>query len=421
MNRTETTTPLSVEEKSVSMTDNLARRLVQQLLAGIRTGRLVVHDSSGTTVFGDPQSQLSAQVTIHSPAAYRRILFGGSIGAGEAYVDQLWDVDDLTGLVRILVANMAILDRMERGLAWLLRPLQLLRHLFRPNNRRGARANIGAHYDLGNEMYQCFLDESLMYSSAIFPSRESSLEEGSRYKLELICQRLGLRPSDHVLEIGTGWGGFALYAATEYGCRVTTTTISNAQYQLACERIKDAGLEEKITVLQQDYRELEGQFDKLVSIEMIEAVGHRYLPDFFKKCSELLKPDGTMLLQAITIRDQKYDDYVRSVDFIQAHIFPGGCLPSNHRMQELLARETDMVARGLWDFGFDYATTLNHWRQRFNHNRERLKELGYDRRFQRLWNFYLSYCEGGFLERSISVVHLLADKPLARQEPVCET
>jgi len=391
-----------------------ARRLVHKMLAGLRHGHLILHDSGATFTFGHGESELVAHVYIHSQSVYRRIVLNGSIGAGEAYIEKLWDADDLTILVRILVANMEVLDGMEKGFAWLLRPFLILRHVLNRNDLQGAKKNILAHYDLGNEMYSTFLDATMMYSSAIFPRQDSSLEEAARYKLELICSKLNLQAGDHVLEIGTGWGGFAIYAAQNYGCRVTTTTISTAQYLEAKKRVRAAGLEGRITLLQKDYRDLQGSYDKLVSIEMIEAVGHAYLPQFFKKCGELLKENGRMLLQAITIRDRKYMSYVHNVDFIQKHIFPGGCLPSNTRMQNLLTEKTDMVVRHLEDFGRDYARTLALWRERFSRATSTLTELGYDERFRRLWNFYLCYCEGGFLERSISVVHLVADRPAAR-------
>lgn len=409
-------------ESTVSRQDNrgwpmslrFARRLVHNMLAGLRHGHLVLHDSGETFTFGNGESERVAHVYIRSQSVYRRIAFNGSIGAGEAYIEKLWDADDLPTLVRILVANMEVLDGMEKGFAWLLRPFQVLRHVLNRNDRRGAEKNILAHYDLGNEMYSTFLDSAMMYSSAIFPRQGSNLEEAARYKLELICSKLNLQPGDHVLEIGSGWGGFAIYAAQNYGCRVTTTTISTAQYLEAQKRVAAAGLEGCITLLQKDYRDLQGSYDKLVSIEMIEAVGHAYLPQFFKKCGELLKENGRMLIQAITIRDRKYMSYVRNVDFIQKHIFPGGCLPSNTRMQNLLTEKTDMVVRHLEDYGGDYARTLALWRERFSRATSTLTELGYDERFRRLWNFYFCYCEGGFLERSISVVHLVADRPAAR-------
>jgi cyclopropane-fatty-acyl-phospholipid synthase len=402
------------ESKVKPISLRFAGRLVHKMLSRLRHGHLILHDSGEMFSFGHGKSELVAHVYIHSHSAYRKILLNGSVGAGEAYIEKLWDTDDLTSLVRILVANMEVLDGMEKGFAWLLRPFMKIHHLLNRNDRRGAKKNILAHYDLGNEMYSTFLDSAMMYSSAIFPRQDSSLDEAAQYKLELICSKLKLQAGDHVLEIGTGWGGFAVYAAQNYGCRVTTTTISTAQYLEAEKRVAAAGLEDRITLLQKDYRDLQGNYDKLVSIEMIEAVGHAYLPEFFKKCGELLQDNGRMLLQAITIRDSKYMSYVHNVDFIQKHIFPGGCLPSNTRMQTLLTEKTDMVVRHLEDFGGDYARTLALWRERFNRATSILTELGYDERFRRLWNFYLCYCEGGFLERSISVVHLVADRPAAR-------
>jgi len=313
---------------------------------------------------------------------------------------------------------MELLERMEKGLALPRTPLRLDSHRIRNNSRNGAKRNILAHYDLGNDMYASFLDDAMMYSSAIYPAPESSLEEASTNKLDIICTKLQLCPDDHVIEIGTGWGGFAIHAARHYGCRVTTTTISEAQYTEARERIDSAGLSDRITLLHKDYRDLEGTYDKLVSIEMIEAVGYRYLPVFFSKCNSLLKRNGTMLLQAITIRDQQFNAYMRSVDFIQRYIFPGGCLLSNDTMVEMIASKTDMVVRGLEDFGLHYAKTLQEWRQRFNTSFQTLQSHGFDERFRRLWEFYLCYCEGGFLERSISVVHLVASRPAHREDPV---
>jgi cyclopropane-fatty-acyl-phospholipid synthase len=251
----------------------------------------------------------------------------------------------------------------------------------------------------------------MMYSSAIYPHPSSDLEQASVHKLDLICRRLDLQPEDHVIEIGSGWGGFAIHAAANYGCRVTTTTISQAQYQEAEARIQAAGLKEKITLVKKDYRELTGSYDKLVSIEMIEAVGHHYLPGYFETCGRLLKETGRMLIQAITINDQSYSRYVRSVDFIQRHVFPGGSLVSNQIMLDLIAKNTNLVVRGLHDFGGDYARTIAAWQEKFNHAWESLEAMGYDDRFRRLWNFYLAYCRGGFMERTISVVHLVADKP----------
>ena len=384
-----------------------------KMLEKLEYGQLTVQEKDKIRTFGNDNS-LRAHVTINDSRAYRKIVFGGSIGAGEAYINKLWDVDNLTALVRIMVLNMSLLDQMERGLAWLNRPVDLIKHLLNSNNKNGAKRNILAHYDLGNDMYSTFLDPTMMYSSAIYPTKESSLVDAQRHKLDVICKKLDLQPTDKVVEIGSGWGGFAIYAAQNYGCHVTTTTISDAQYAEAKKRIENLGLTDKITLVQKDYRELTGKFDKLVSIEMIEAVGHKYLPDFFKQCEHLLKPEGKMLIQAITIADQKYLQYSRSVDFIQRYIFPGGCVPSNARMLQVIAEKTDMVVRQIDDFGYDYARTIKDWRKRFNYSYEHLLEKGYDETFKRLWDFYLCYCEGGFLERSISVIHVVATRPRNR-------
>jgi len=381
-----------------------------KMLDKLEYGQLTVQEKGTIRTFGS-DSTLRAHVTINDSRAYRKIVFGGSIGAGEAYIDKLWDVDNLTALVRIMVLNMSLLDKMERGLAWLNRPVDIIKHLLNSNNKKGAKRNILAHYDLGNDMYSAFLDPTMMYSSAIYPTRKSNLANAQRHKLDVICKKLGLQPTDKVVEIGSGWGGFAIHAAQNYGCHVTTTTISDAQYAEARRRIETLGLTDKIKLVQKDYRELTGKFDKLVSIEMIEAVGHKYLPDFFKQCEHLLKPEGKMLIQAITIADQKYTQYARSVDFIQRYIFPGGCVPSNARMLQVIAEKTDMVVRQIDDFGFDYARTIQDWRKRFNNSYEYLQKKGYDETFKRLWEFYLCYCEGGFLERSISVVHVVATRP----------
>lgn len=384
--------------------------LLFNMLEKLEYGQLIIQEGDNIRTFGN-DSTLRAHVTINDKRAYRKIVFGGSIGAGEAYIDKLWDVDNLTALVRIMVLNMSLLDRMERGLAWLNRPVDLIKHLLNANNKKGAKRNMLAHYDLGNDMYSAFLDPTMMYSSAIYPSKKSSLVDAQRNKLDVICKKIGLKSTDTVVEIGSGWGGFAIHAAQNYGCHVTTTTISDAQYAEASKRIAALGLTNKITLIQKDYRELTGKFDKLVSIEMIEAVGHKYLPEFFKQCERLLKPDGKMLIQAITITDQKYAQYARSVDFIQRYIFPGGCIPSNARMLQVISEKTDMVVRQIDDFGFDYARTIKDWRDRFNSSYECLQKKGYDETFKRLWEFYLCYCEGGFLERSISVVHLVATRP----------
>ncbi len=401
-------------ETGAGVIANWSRKLFLRMLPSLTQGQLIVREQDQQWQFGNDNT-FRSELVILDPRAYQKILFGGSIGAGESYMENLWDVDDLPTLIRIMLRNISVVDRMDSGLSLLLRPLALIYHFSNKNSRYGAKKNIVAHYDLGNDFYQTFLDPAMVYSSAIFSDDKMSLDRAQQHKLERVCQLLDLQPTDTVVEIGSGWGGFAIYAASHYGCHVTTTTISRAQYQEAEKRIHAAGLNDKITLLADDYRDLTGQYDKLVSIEMIEAVGHKYLPLFFKKCGKLLKPDGKMVLQAITIADQRYDSYVRSVDFIQRYIFPGGCLLSNKRMLRLIAERTDMVVRKIDDFGFDYGRTLHEWRKRFRQAAAQLEQLGYDRRFKRMWDFYLCYCQGGFQERAISVVHLVATRPENRQ------
>lgn len=354
---------------------------------------------------------LHVTMKIHDNTVYRRLLFGGSIALADSYIEGEWDTEDLTGLIRLAARNLAVLNGLESRFAGLSKALEKAKHRLRGNDQAGSKSNILAHYDLGNAMYERFLDPTMMYSSAVYLTPETSLAQAQQHKLALICQRLQLQANDHVIEIGTGWGGFAIYAATHYGCQVTTTTISDAQYAEAQRRVEKAGLSSKIRLLKQDYRELTGHYDKLVSIEMIEAVGHEYLPTFFAKCNSLLKPTGLMVLQAITFNDQNYEDYLKSVDFIQTHIFPGGCLLSNQELTKQFTQHTDMVIKQLHDYGFDYAHTLRDWRADFLAQRDAIRALGYDEAFIRLWVFYFCYCEGGFLERTIGVVQVTAVKP----------
>ncbi len=396
------------------------RRAVFRRLEKLAHGCVTVVDAEGAHEFGRAGADcpLRATVIIHDFDAYRLLALRGSIGVGEGYMVGDWSCDDLPALVRIFVLNQDALLGLEKGLTRLMMPLFRLLYARRDNTRRGSRANIAAHYDLGNEFYGLFLDDTLMYSAAIFPNPDASLREASVAKIDRICRKLELNPNDHLLEIGSGWGGFALHAARHYGCRVTTTTISREQYRLARERVREAGLEDRVTVLCQDYRDLRGSYDKLVSIEMIEAVGERHLNTYFRACAQLLKPQGMMLLQAITIADQKYDQYRSEVDFIQHYIFPGGFLPSLTAIAEILARATDLRVFHLEDIGTHYATTLRHWRERFLANLERVRALGFPDTFIRMWEYYLCYCEGGFRERAIGTVQLLLTKPLCRREPL---
>ncbi len=397
----------------------LARRSVQDLLGTLGTGRLHVQDPLGSRLFGrsGDASAPDVSVRIHDLSTYLDIATGGTIGAAEAYMAGKWTVSDLPGVMRLLVVTREVMNRLESGMARIGGAALKLAHWYHRNTRAGSRRNIHAHYDLGDDLFQLFLDPTLMYSSAIFPRTDASLEEASLHKLDLICRRLDLQPDDHLLEIGTGWGGLALHAARNFGCRVTTTTISGNQFGFATERVRQAGLADRITILREDYRDLGGSFDKLVSVEMIEAVGLDYLDTYFRVCSERLKPAGRMLLQGITIADRNYRQARHSVDFIQKYIFPGGALPSCAAILSSVSRVTDLQLTGLQDIGPDYARTLQIWRERFLQRVPDVRRLGYPDEFVRMWEWYLAYCEGGFLERAISAVHLVLDKPGCRLRP----
>jgi len=393
--------------------DGLARRLVLKQLGRLQTGKLELVEDGFSTTFGETETraELGAKIEVTDPAFYSDIAFGGSVGAGEAYMRGSWQCEDMVSLVRILLRNRHVLDDMETGTAWLTRSLQRFFHWLNRNTREGARRNISAHYDLGNDFFALWLDESMMYSSAMFEHAEQSLADAQRHRLDVVCKKLALGPDDHVIEIGSGWGGFAIHAAKNYGCRITTTTISRQQYELVWQRINDAGLQDRIELLFEDYRDLEGSYDKLVSIEMIEAIGSDQYDTYFEQCSRLLKPGGRMLIQAITIADDQYAYAQKNVDFIQRYIFPGGCLPSLAVMMSTIANVSDMVVTKIEDIGQDYALTLNHWRRNFFTHIHEVVEMGYPDEFIWMWEFYLCYCEGGFIEGAISDVHLVAEKP----------
>jgi cyclopropane-fatty-acyl-phospholipid synthase len=395
------------------------RRIVLGRLENLDHGRLVIVDRSQCYAFGRcTEDSLSANIEIRDPRFYRHLVFGGSLGAAEAYIRGYWTCNNLVNLIRIFCRNLDIASGLEGGVARIAHRLARSAHWLKRNTLSGSRRNIAAHYDLGNEFFSLFLDETMAYSCAIFPRAESTLHEASVTKFDRICQKLKLTPDDHLLEIGTGWGGFALHAAKQYGCRITTTTISRKQYEYSRQQVAAAGLSERITVLCEDYRALRGSFDKLVSIEMIEAVGHQYFDTFFRVCSERLKPHGMMLLQAIVIPDQRYDSYRRSVDFIQRYIFPGGCLPSIGAICRSLGRATDLQLSHLEDITPHYAETLSLWRQRFRANLDQVRQLGFSEEFIRTWEFYFCYCEGGFRERTIGDVQILLTKPACRWEAV---
>lgn len=410
------------QQSTTSVVDKQLKRAFFSFLNQLQHGFLLLQEGNETLEFGDPACDLKAKIMVHDPRFYRKILLGGSIAAGESWVEGLWSSPDLVSVVRLIARNLPQLDALERRFGWLSMPFNKLRHWMNRNTPNGSRANIAAHYDLGNDLYQLFLDEQMQYSSAIYPSLHANLHQAQQHKLHTICERLALQPGDHLLEIGTGWGGLALYAATHYGCKVTTTTISHEQYQFARQRIEEQGFVDRITLLKSDYRDLCGQFDKVVSVEMIEAVGKQFLPSYFQQLSALLKPGGRMLLQAITMADARHRNYADQVDFIQRYIFPGGFLPSLSQMTELLAH-TDLQLVRLHDHGFDYARTLKQWSERFLSHATTIRNLGYSQDFIRLWHFYFAYCEGGFWERTISLVHFEAIKLSVKQNPyksLCE-
>jgi cyclopropane-fatty-acyl-phospholipid synthase len=400
-----------------------AKGVLLKQLKNLKHGELILNDGSEQHIFGNQDERMpkAIVITVHDRTLYTSILVSGDLGLGESYVKGCWACEDLTGLVELFICNREYLEGRLPGMIWFTKPLQLLQRYMRRNTVKGSRRNIEAHYDLGNELFELFLDNTMMYSCGIFQHPTTSLQEASEAKLERICQKLLLKPGDNVLEIGTGWGGFALYAAARYGCHVTTTTISKEQYVYATQRVREAGLEDKVTLLFKDYRELRGKYDKLVSIEMIEAIGHQYFDIYFKQCTDLLKAEGMMLLQSITIADQRYHAAKSSIDYIQRFIFPGGCLPSVAALSDAIGRKTDMRIFHLEDIGPHYANTLQLWRERFFANIEKVKQLGYPERFIRMWHYYLCYCEGGFRQQAIGTVQLLLTKPQALRRPLTST
>jgi cyclopropane-fatty-acyl-phospholipid synthase len=391
----------------------LRGRLIAQM-SRLRHGRLTLCDALGTVELGEPahvDTDLRIRIEVDSPGFYRAVAANGSVGAGEAWMDAQWRCDDLVALVRLLVRNRDLLDGMETGPARLGGLAMKAWHALRRNTRTGSRRNIAAHYDLGNDFFRLFLSPDLMYSSGIWAGDDDTLDAASTRKLDRICRKLDLKPGDHVIEIGTGWGGFAVHAARHYGCRVTTTTISKEQHALAAQRVAEAGLEDRVTLLLQDYRDLSGSYDKLVSIEMIEAIGAQYLDSYFAKLGALLKPDGLALIQAITIEDHRYEQALHSVDFIKRHVFPGSFIPSIATMVAAKGRASDLALIQMEDFGLSYARTLEAWRRRFRAALQDVRAQAFDDRFIAMWDFYLAYCEGGFRERSIGVAQLLMAKP----------
>ena len=402
--------PLTIvsQDSHLSRFTSFFRRRLFAQFSKIQSGNLTIRETDTTSVFGD-QNGPGTEIIIHNPRCYRRLALGGAIGASEAFIDGDWSTPDLIGVIRLFAKNEDYLRQINNGLARIKQWYYWIASRLHPNSKKGSRKNIAAHYDLGNEFFSLFLDSSMTYSCGIFDRPESSLWEASMQKYRVIAEALHLSPDDHVVEIGTGWGGFALFAAENYGCRVTTTTISRKQFSYVKNKVQQKNLAEKIKVVCKDYRDLDGTFDKLVSIEMIEAVGHRFLKTFFEKCASLLNPHGTAIIQAITVPDTDYSRYRRSTDFIQQFIFPGGFLPSLGAIRQATeAGELRLV--NATNFSQDYFRTLTEWRARFHENLAAIRNLDVGEPFLRLWDYYLCYCAGGFAEGKIQVGHLAFEK-----------
>jgi cyclopropane-fatty-acyl-phospholipid synthase len=393
--------------------DRTCKSVLIKKLKDLKHGYVEIEDRVNKTMhtFGDETCALKTRLIVNKSSFYSRTLLGGSIGNGESYVDGDWESTNLTDLIRIFVLNRELLQAIDGGIGALLQPVQKIFHGLKSNTIEGSRENIRSHYDIGNDFFKLFLDDTMMYSSGVFKTKESTLEEASKNKIAILCEKLELKPSDHLVEIGTGWGSLAIYAAQTYGCQVTTTTISTEQFNFATARVKELGLEKQVKVLFEDYRKLNGVYDKLISVEMIEAVGLDHLDVYFEKCSSLLKPEGIMVLQAITIRDQFYENAAKNVDFIQRHIFPGCGIPSVHAMMNAVTKKTDLIMVEQKDFAEDYAQTLRNWAERLTLKKDEIVSLGYPEFLHRLWQYYFSYCEGGFRERAIGLSQIVLTKP----------
>jgi cyclopropane-fatty-acyl-phospholipid synthase len=405
---------------SPTLIERFARSVLLSRLQQLGEGELRVVENNQLHRFGsaDGDCRLRARIEVLHPQFFPLAAFGGTVGAGEAYIRGYWRCDRLTDLVRIFVRNRETMNAIDSGWAFLQQPVMRALHFANRNTRRGSARNIAAHYDLGNDLYRLMLDETMAYSCGIFTSEQATLADASRAKFDAACRKLDLKPGEHLLEIGTGWGGLAAHAAQHYGCHVTTTTISKEQHQYTRELVRKLGLADRVTLLLQDYRELEGQYDKLVSIEMIEAVGANYLDTYLRKCAALLKNTGAMLLQAITIQDQYYRQALRSVDYIQRFVFPGSFIPSVSAITDSLRRVTDLKLFHLEDIGPHYVRTLAEWRDNFFRQIAEVRRLGYSDSFVRLWDFYLCYCEGGFAERALGDVQMLLTKPGSRRPAI---
>ena len=401
-----------ISNKPSTSMQRWCRSLLLSRLAGLKDAGITLSEGEQDHVLGDNKAALQAYIEIHDPSFYTALVFAGGVGAGESYMQGLWDSPDLTTLMRVLARNRSVLPKIEGGMAKALGWMQSALYRMQRNSMKGSRKNIAAHYDLDHRFFRLFLDHYGQYSSAYFPTANGTLEDGQLAKMRRIGDTLGLSPRTKVVEIGTGWGGLAVYLAKHYGCHVTTTTISQSQYEQACRLVQQEGLGERVKVVKQDYRLLQGRYDRLVSVEMIEAVGDQYLTGYFDKISSLLKDDGLALIQAITIEDYRYQQALRRMDFIKKFIFPGSFIPSVSRICTAMS-ETDLGLVNLHEMGTSYARTLAHWRQRFHDQKDAVQALGFDERFMRMWHYYLCYCEGGFAERAIGNVQLLFAKPEA--------
>ena len=390
--------------------NKISKEIVHRNLSRVSKGTLIITEGKQKYRFGF-DSSLTAEITVNNRSFYSEVLLGGSIGASEAFIHKSWSSRNLTKVIQFMARNQSTMDKIEGPFKLLIAPFLRVLHSLNKNTLYGSKQNIAQHYDLSNNFFSLFLDQSMMYSSAIYSKKTDSLEVAAEHKLNVICKKLQLNKSHRIIEIGSGWGGFAIFAAKNYGCHITTTTISREQYTFVRKKIKEQNLQNHIKVVFKDYRELTGKYDKLVSIEMIEAVGHQFYDTYFAKISKLLKDDGDGLIQAITIRDQRYKQALGTVDFIQKYIFPGSCIPSINAIQDSMTNSGDMVINDILDIGIHYARTLSVWRKRFITHSDEILELGFDEVFIRKWLFYFSYCEGGFLEKSISDVHIHITKP----------
>lgn len=395
----------------LNIVQQAVRKRMFRILAGLQHGCIELSDSLGTTVLGVGSEAEVCRISVKDARFYTLMLTDGSLGFADAWIRGYWTTDNLTGLLQLFSRNLEVLSGSDGWLANVAMQFRRIAGRLSDNTISGSRKNIAAHYDLSNDFFDLFLDPTMMYSSAWFDSPESSLEEASTAKLERICRKLQLNSDHRVMEIGTGWGGFTLHAVQNYGCRVTSTTISQRQLERARHRVSAAGIEDHVQLLDTDYRDLNGQYDRLVSIEMVEAVGERWLPAYFRKCGELLRPGGRFVIQAIVMPEARYDSYRRRKDFIQEYIFPGGFLPTVSTMQSAIGNETNLSLEGVEDMSLHYARTLNCWREQFHRRLDDVRALGFDDAFIRTWDYYFAYCEAAFREHAVRVVQMVWEKP----------